>query len=67
MGKLDFANEEQEKEFQEKLQSLAKFLNEQEDHTYYNTLAIIMNDNIKMFNRIQELENGTEFKPETEQ
>jgi hypothetical protein len=66
VDKLDIVTDEEAKEFEKNLGELSAFLTKQEDHTYMKTLAIIMNDNVKMFNHIQELENGNTDTSKTE-
>jgi len=58
MGELTFANDVQSQDFQEKVADLMKFLNKEHRSDYYRTVCIIVNDNIKLFNRVKELEDG---------
>jgi hypothetical protein len=56
---MEFEQDETKmRKFEQGLHELLEFLKKQEDHSYYKSAVTLLTDNINMFNRIKELENG---------
>lgn len=55
---MKFVGEEESLEFQKKLQEVLNYLKNQNMPHHYKTVTTLLNDNINMFNRIKELEDG---------
>jgi len=58
MSKLDIVTDEEAGKFHNHVNELTTYLKSVGKGKYIKTIGILLNDNIKLFNRIQELENG---------
>jgi len=56
--KLQFVPDEKVEAFEKKMHAALAYLKKCPNHEHFQTVATMLNDNIKMHNHIKELENG---------
>ena len=58
MGKLNIATAAQAEDWPERVNALIKYVKKNPNAELYKTVHQLVEDNIKLFNRVQELEKG---------
>lgn len=63
---MKFVDEAESVEFEKKLNEVLNYLKNKNMPYHHKTVVTLLNDNINMFNRIKELENGKANRTEEE-
>lgn len=59
MGEINFADDVQSEKFQKSVAEVLDYLQKKKVAHHYKTICTLINDNIKLFERVKELENGS--------